>query len=119
MDDQTEDELLRKMQDIDAEVANLAISYIYAQLNKNTFQGYVNDFEFRILLDTAVDGLFTLIYYTSWKDEDGLHQLGRKDQIMDLSFDLIYLLFTRVRNGTELDLEKRRIEAQRPILPMR
>jgi hypothetical protein len=93
-----------------AVVAEDAINYILRQLNTASMNGFLNQKQHSEVLDTATDGLFTVIYFSAYTDTEHF-DFTKRDELFYSSFNLIVLLLSLTFDGRKYLLEKMKIEA--------
>ena len=118
--------------DLDATAKNRSsqiIKYIIRQFNNHSLRGFIEYEEFRQLVMNASKGLFYLIFTEQFKFPDDLTeeekasgkysedaQLLYSKTIFKSSFNLMYLLMTRVYKGKDYELIMAEINSRKPVL---
>jgi hypothetical protein len=111
----------------DQQKAKELIRFVARQMNDRTLRGYV-DFEFDTIIRNSAKGLFYITYLQQMKyPEDNTTEEQKavysKDKeiivaktICKSSFNMLYLLATRVHKGRDYDLIGREIDSRKPLM---
>lgn len=107
--------------------AKAVVQVIVRQLNDTTLRGYIN-YEFEDIVMRGFDCLFDITFLEQMKfpedckTEEELKQYSRHIEVMRAgticksSFNLYYMLATRVQEGRDYNLIGREIDSKKPLM---
>jgi len=86
------------------------MEYIELQTKNNILIGNINNHEYGSVLLNSEMGLYRLIFFENWENEDNIKTFLEKDNqkviFWRLTTNILRMIFTRIRQGNDLELEK-------------
>lgn len=92
------------------DLAEDTINYILRQMNFASLQGVIYYDDYRALVLNGAKGLFKLVYLQHYSED-----IVSRDVIFASSFNLLFLLFTRVFEGKHYQYLLKELDSRRPV----